>query len=68
MEDFVREKLLAKRWGISPRTLQRWRQDGRGPPYRKIGGGVFYRLTEAMVWEETERRVPQRPWRRRDEK
>ena len=29
---------LAKRWDISPRTLERWRWLGEGPPFLKLGG------------------------------
>ena len=28
--------------GLSPRTLQKKRRDGTGPPYRKIGRTVVY--------------------------
>lgn len=33
---------LAKRWGISPKTLQRWRCEGRGPRYLKLSKRVVY--------------------------
>jgi hypothetical protein len=42
---------LAGRWLCSPRTIERWRQDGKGPPYMKIGGRVVYRLSDVEVWE-----------------
>ena len=31
---------LARRWRLSPRTLERWRWHGIGPCYLKIGGRV----------------------------
>ena len=31
---------LASRWGMSPKTLQRWRMEGRGPHYLKLGKRV----------------------------
>ena len=37
------QKHLAERWLISPRTLEQWRWQGRGPRYLKIGGRVVYR-------------------------
>jgi hypothetical protein len=40
------QKGLADRWLISPRTLEQWRWQGRGPRYLKIGGRVVYRLTD----------------------
>ena len=29
------ENELAQRWGMSPKTLQRWRSEGRGPRFLK---------------------------------
>ena len=31
---------LGKRWGISPKTLQRWRMEDRGPAYLKLSKRV----------------------------
>ena len=42
---------LAKRWLISPRTLEQWRWQGRGPRYLKIGGRVLYRLADVEAYE-----------------
>jgi helix-turn-helix protein len=42
---------LAERWLISPRTLEQWRWQGRGPRYLKIGGRVVYRLSDVEVFE-----------------
>lgn len=57
MDGFVTEDQLAQRWHMSPRTLQRWRQEGKGPPYLKLGGRVVYPLAEVEVWEQKQRRV-----------
>ena len=40
------QKHLAKRWLVSPRTLEQWRWQGRGPRYLKINGRVIYRLPD----------------------
>jgi hypothetical protein len=45
------QKGLAKRWLISPRTLEQWRWQGRGPQYLKIGGRVVYRLSDIEAFE-----------------
>lgn len=37
---------LADRWKISPKTLERWRMQGIGPAYYKIGGRVLYGLDQ----------------------
>ena len=45
------QKTLAGRWQISPRTLEQWRCQGKGPRYLKIGGRVVYPLTEIDAYE-----------------
>ena len=42
---------LAKRWGISPKTLQRWRSEGRGPRYLKLSKRVAYPVDEILHFE-----------------
>lgn len=42
---------LARRWRISPRTLERWRWLGQGPVYLKLGGRVSYRLEDVEKYE-----------------
>src|SRR6266436_6454774 len=37
---------LAKRWKISPHTLENMRWRKLGPPYIKIGGRVLYRVED----------------------
>jgi len=47
---------LAERWNISPRTLERWRWIGEGPPFLKIGGRVVYRLEDVEAYEQAQMR------------
>ena len=54
--DCLSEKLLARRWGFSHRTLERWRHDGTGPTYLKIGGRVAYRLSDIEAYEASRQR------------
>lgn len=49
---------LAKRWGLSPHTLENWRAMGRGPTARRISskgemGGRFvrYLLDDVVEFE-----------------
>ena len=42
---------LARRWQISPRTLERWRWLQQGPAYLKVGGRVVYRLCDVESYE-----------------
>jgi hypothetical protein len=44
---------LARRWNISPRTLERWRWLGEGPVFLKLGGRVSYRLEDVETYEIT---------------
>jgi hypothetical protein len=49
---------LARRWGISERTLERWRWRREGPEYMKIGGRVAYALADIEAFEAMQRRRP----------
>jgi hypothetical protein len=42
---------LARRWKLSPRTLERWRWLGQGPQYLKIGGRIVYRVEDIEAYE-----------------
>jgi transcriptional regulator GlxA family with amidase domain len=42
---------LARRWCISPRTLERWRWTGDGPRYIKLKGRVAYREADVEAYE-----------------
>lgn len=47
---------LAKRWDMHPRTLENWRQQGRGPRFFKLHDGpkapVRYRLEDIEEFEK----------------
>ena len=47
---------LSRRWGISHRTLQRWRWLKQGPVYLKVGGAVRYRLEDVEAFERSQLR------------
>ena len=49
---------LAERWGMSAKTLQRWRTDKRGPPYIKLGKNVRYRQEDVHAYEISQRKMP----------
>ena len=48
----LKERELAARWGVSSRTLQRWRSEGYGPRHHLIGGAVRYRLDAVLAFED----------------
>jgi hypothetical protein len=43
---------LARRWSLSPRTLERWRWTGEGPRYLKLNGRIVYRAEDVEAFEE----------------
>ena len=47
------QKQLARRWGISHRTLERWRGHGEGPDWFKVGSRVLYRIEDVVQYEQT---------------
>ena len=51
MTTHLTQHQLAKRWGLSPRILERWRWIGSGPTFLKIGGRVAYRVQDIEAWE-----------------
>lgn len=42
---------LAARWNKSVHTIERYRHEGTGPVYLKIGGKVIYRLVDIESFE-----------------
>ena len=54
----VSQEDVALRWNISPRTLERWRRESRGPAYLKMGGRVVYRMADIEAFEAERRRNP----------
>jgi hypothetical protein len=51
------ESDLAQRWHKSVRTLKRWRAEGYGPAYLRIGGTVLYRLSDVTAFEDRVRQT-----------
>jgi predicted site-specific integrase-resolvase len=52
----LRQKDLAARWHVSPRTLERWRWIGTGPAFLKVEGRVIYRLEDVEAYEQAQLR------------
>ena len=45
------EQELSQRWGLSVKTLRRWRQEKLGPIFCKMGARVTYLITEIEAYE-----------------
>ncbi len=56
--DLLTEPDLARRWGVTTRTIKRWRAAGKTPPSLPIGHkggmgqGVRYRLDDVIAFED----------------
>ena len=57
------QRQLAERWGISERTLEKWRWAGRGPGHIRLGqrSVIRYPLAEVEKYEAEHRRSVERP-------
>jgi len=56
-QELLTQAALARRWKVSPRTLERWRWVGRGLQYIKVGGQVRYRLADIEAYEAAQLRT-----------
>lgn len=54
---FLNPRELASRWHVSEKTLERWRAEGYGPSYVKLGRSVRYRLDDVWAHERRRSRV-----------
>ena len=49
---YLDEQSLAKRLGMSVKTLQNWRTKGEGPKFTKFNRAVRYRLRDIVAYEK----------------
>ena len=56
--NFLTEQQLAERWGIRPKTLQKFRYTGEGPAFHKIGASIRYALDDILSFEQASRIAP----------
>lgn len=52
-EEYLNTKELAKHIKTSPRTLERWRTEGQGPKYYKLGRKVIYKSDDVIAYLES---------------
>lgn len=43
---------------VPVRTLRFWRQNGEGPPVKKIGSGLRYSPSEVKAWVDAQTATP----------
>lgn len=49
-EPYVSAAQIAEMFLVSQQTLANWRSAGAGPPFRKMGVRVLYRVSEVEAW------------------
>ena len=56
-DDFMSSEDVAVILGLSPRTLERFRLEGRGPTYFKFGRIVRYKRSTILTWADAQLRT-----------
>lgn len=56
MEALHPQSFAAEYLGLSERTLERWRVEGKGPAYRKLGKRVLYGESDLSAFVEQAKR------------
>ncbi len=56
-KELVTGSELAERLGVSLPTLQRWRYEGSGPPFVKVGRKVRYAAADIDAWLAGQRKT-----------
>jgi hypothetical protein len=50
-QDYITEQGLHERYLLPARTAQRWRQDGTGPKFIRLGRRrIVYRISDVEAW------------------
>lgn len=55
MDDYLTTKELSERLSIARGTLQNWRLTKSGPPFKKLGKVIRYKLSDVLRWLEGKR-------------
>ena len=54
VEEYLSEQTFCARYGVAPRTAQRWRLNGDGPNFVRFGKRIVrYRLRDVEAWAVT---------------
>lgn len=63
MTGYFNARELAQHLGISMPTVQRWRKEGKGPPYIKIGQIIRYEKQAVEAWLDKQSHAQSNQWR-----
>jgi hypothetical protein len=59
-QDWINEKMVSSRYGLSIQTLRNWRHLSKGPAYSKVGGrAVRYNLLDVENYFQQRRVDPE---------
>lgn len=53
--NYLNQAELARRFRVSPRTLERWRWKKTGPNFHKLGGKIVYAQSDIEAYERRRR-------------
>jgi hypothetical protein len=56
-DGFAPQKAVAVFLGLSGRTMERLRLEGRGPAFHKFGRRVMYQWLDVLAWADAQRRT-----------
>jgi len=48
--DLIKQEVLAAEWDLSPKTLEKWRSSGIGPPFVRLNRTIRYSRTACARW------------------
>jgi hypothetical protein len=57
---FLTPAELAHRWRVTPRSLERWRAQGRDPVWIRVGVGIRYPISGVLAHEARQQGLPAR--------
>jgi excisionase family DNA binding protein len=55
VDEYLTEADVAELLKVSAGTLRRWRREGTGPPWLRLGRGVRYLRRDVDRWAEDQR-------------
>jgi hypothetical protein len=61
MPELLNTTEAARRLRLAPQTLNRWRQEGIGPAYVRVGRKVMYQADQLTAWLTAHRETRGRP-------
>ena len=65
LSDYLTHDELAKQLDVHPRTIERWRAAGVGPPVTRIGREPYYNIDTTREWlRSREQKMPRERQRR----